>query len=574
MVFGKALRHGTLGIWIAVVMLIGVAGWAQTPNAKPPATAKSAAQPARPKLVVVIVVDQMRADYVDKFRGQWSGGLKRLVDEGAWFRNAAYPYAATETCPGHSTISTGAFPMNHGMIANAWWDRDEQKMVTCTSDPNVKNIAYAGGTTTGGDSAWRLLLPSYAEELKFQTGTTHVVTFSLKARAAITMAGHKADAATWFDTATGAWVTSSAYPTMPCIDDYVKHHPVTADYGKTWSLSLPQGQYWYDEKTVGAGTVNGWGATFPFPLRGKDGTSSPDEVFYAQWATSPFADTYLTKLAETAVDSLSLGKTSAVDYLGVSYSAPDYVGHTFGPRSWEIQDVLVLLDKDLGELFAHLDQKVGRGNYVVVLTADHGVAPVPADMKETGFNAGVVSLTDLQARLEKALEPFNFAQPAIARIAGNEIYFSQSTYGQLRHDPAAMKALLDAALITPGVAEVFRAEELGSGFKTLSAARTAAELSYFAPRSGDLYVLQQPYWLTDGSAAGSKSYSGTGHGTPYYYDQRVPIFLMGYGIQRGEYFESATPADIAPTLGALSGVTLAVHDGRVLSEALQKRSAK
>jgi predicted AlkP superfamily pyrophosphatase or phosphodiesterase len=537
--------------------------------------AQSAAKPTRPKLVVVIVVDQMRADYVDKFRSQWSGGLKRLVEEGAWFRTAAYPYAATETCVGHSTVSTGAFPINHGMVANAWWDRDEQKMVTCTSDPNVKNTAYAGGSTKGGDSAWRMLLPSYAEELKFQTGgATRIVTFSLKARAAITMAGHKADATTWFDSATGAWVTSAPYGTMPFVEDYVKQHPVTADYGKTWSLSLPQSAYWYDEKALGAGTVDGWDATFPFPLRGKEGAAAPEETFYQQWTTSPFADTYLTKLAETAVDSLGLGKSGGTDYLGVSYSSTDYVGHTFGPRSWEIQDILIRLDKDLGQLFAHLDQKVGRGNYVVALTADHGVAPIPADVKKAGFDAGVLSLADLEARLEKALEPFNFAKPAIARVAGNDIYFSPSIYGQLRHDPAATKALLDAALSTPGVAEVFRAEELGSGIKTASSWRTAAELSFLAARSGDLYVLQQPYWLTDGSASGAKSYTGTGHGTPYFYDQRVPILLMGYGIQRGEYFEACTPADIAPTLSALTGVTLAVHDGRVLSEALQKRTAK
>src|SRR6202022_776189 len=143
----------------------------------------------RPKLVVMIVVDQMRADYVDKFRGQWSGGLKRLVEEGAWFRDAAYPYAATETCVGHATISTGAFPASHAMVANAWWDRETQKMVTCTADPNAKNSGYAGVSAKGGDSAWRMELPAFAEELKFQTnGATRVVTFSLKARAAITMA--------------------------------------------------------------------------------------------------------------------------------------------------------------------------------------------------------------------------------------------------------------------------------------------------------------------------------------------------------------------------------------------------
>jgi predicted AlkP superfamily pyrophosphatase or phosphodiesterase len=263
-----------------------------------------------------------------------------------------------------------------------------------------------------------------------------------------------------------------------------------------------------------------------------------------------------------------------VDYLAVCYSSTDYVGHTFGPRSWEIQDMLVWLDKDLAELFAHLDQKVGRGNYVVALTADHGVAPIPADTQKAGYDAGVLSVPELQSRMEKALEPFNLGKAAIARIAGNDVYFSQGMYGQLRHDPAAMKALLDAALSTPGVAEVFRAEELSGEFKTLSQTRTAAELSYFAARSGDMFVLQQPYWLTDGSAEGSKRYTGTGHGTPYYYDQRVPILLMGYGIRPGEYFEAATPADIAPTLGALTGVTLATHDGRVLGEALQKRTGK
>jgi predicted AlkP superfamily pyrophosphatase or phosphodiesterase len=569
-------RLGCLATLI-VVLACGVPLFGQTaaPKAKTGAE-KSAAttQPKHPKLVVMIVVDQMRADYVDKFRGQWSGGLKRLVEEGAWFRTAAYPYAATETCVGHSTISTGAFPLNHGMVANAWWDRDAQKMMTCTADPSVKNTAYAGGTTKGGDSAVSMLLPSYAEELKFQTGGgTRIVTFSLKARAAVTMAGHKADAATWFDTSTGAWVTSSPYGTMPFIEDYVKQHPMREDYGQTWSLSLPRDRYWYNEEALGANTVTGWGSTFPFPLRGKEGSTGPDEAFYSQWATSPFADTYLTKLAETAVDSLGLGKSGATDYLGVSYSSTDYVGHTFGPRSWEIQDILIRLDKDLGELFTHLDQKVGRGNYVVALSADHGVAPVPADMQTTGFNAAILDVTALQDRLEKALATFNFGKTAIAKMSGGELYFSQGIYGQLRHDPAAMKAFMDAALSTPGVAEVFRADELGSGIKAVSQTKTAAQLSYYAPRSGDMHILVQPYWLMDGAGKGGKQ-TGTTHGTAYYYDQRVPILFMGFGIQPGEYFEPATPADIAVTFGALTGVTLAAHDGRVLSEALQPQGRK
>jgi len=556
----------------AVVLAAAAATSAQAPKTTPP---KKTPTGTRPKLVVVLVVDQMRADYVDKFRGQWKGGLKRLLEEGAWFRAAAYPYAATETCVGHATISTGAFPASHGMVANAWWDRDQQQMVSCTSDPNVTNAAYAGGTTKGGDSAWRMQLPSFAEELKFQSGgASRVVTFSLKARSAVTLAGHKADAVTWFETSSGSWVTSAAYGTMPFVEEFAKKHPVTDDYGKTWSLSLPENAYLYDENATGAATIEGWSTTFPHPLRGKGEGSSPDAAFFSEWSASPFADSYLTKLAEGAVDALGLGKSGGTDYVGIGYSSVDYVGHAFGPRSWEIQDILVRLDQDLQELFTELDQKVGKRNYLAVLTADHGVAPIPADTQKTGFDAGVLNLAELKDRLEKALEPFHYTKPAIARIVGNELYFSPGVYGQLRQDPAAMKALLDAAQSLPGVAAVYRAEELSGGGKTLSETRRAVELNYFAGRSGDLYILQRPYWLTESSAEGSKRYTGTGHGTPYYYDQRVPLVFMGFGIAPGEYFEEVTPADIAPTLGALTAVTLATSDGRVLAEALEKRAPK
>jgi predicted AlkP superfamily pyrophosphatase or phosphodiesterase len=551
----------------AGVALPGSSVVAQGPES--PAVRK-AEKPTRPKLVVLLVVDQMRGDYVDKFRGQWSGGFKRLLREGAWFRSAAYPYAATETCPGHATISTGSFPLSHGMVANAWWDREQQKMVTCTSDPTAKNTAYLGGSAKGGDSAWRMQVPAFAEELKFQTGGgTRIVTFSIKARSAITMAGHKGDAVTWIDPP-GTLVTSSVFGAVPFLEDFAKKNPVADDYGKTWSPSLPETAYLYEETAVGAATVDGWTTSFPHALGGKQGGVSPDAAFYEQWATSPFADTYLTKLAETAVDSLGLGETAATDFLGVSYSSVDYVGHTFGPRSREIQDILVRLDKDLGDLFRFLDQKVGVGNYVVALSADHGVAPIPLDIEKTGVDSGVLSLQELQTRIEKALGPVNYPKPVVARMAGNEIYFSDGVYGRLKADPAAMKAVLDAISSMPGVAAVYRAEELGNGTTPIAQTRKAVVLGYFAGRSGDLYVLQKPYWLTDSSPESTKRVTGTGHGTPYNYDQHVPVFFMGFGIQPGEYAEAVTPADIAPTLAALAGVTLATRDGRVLAEALGK----
>ena len=561
-----SIAFATCGIAVCIPAL---RGQTQTPMPARPRAAVTRKAPARPKLVVLLVVDQMRGDYVDKFLPQWTGGLRRLVDEGAWFRDAAYPYAATETCVGHATISTGALPASHGMVANAWWDRESQKLVTCTADPNAKNSGYAGISAKGGDSAWRMEVPAFAEELKFQTnGATRVVTFSLKARAAITMAGHKADAVTWADG--GGWVTSSVYGAMPFVEQYAKAHPIKDDYGKTWTRSLPDGSYWYDEKTVGTVPPEGWDPTFPHPLRGKAAGNEPDAAFYEQWASSPFADSYLTRFAETAIDSLGLGQGGGTDFLGVSYSSVDYVGHEFGPRSWEIQDILVRLDKDLADLFTHLDKKVGRGNYVVALSADHGVVPVPEDMQKTGADAGVLHLAELQERIEKALEPFNFAKPATARINGSDVYFAPDVYEKLKHDDKAMREVTVAALAQPGVAEVYRAEQIQNRPATKSPTRSAMANSYFPGRSGDLFIVPKPYWLLDSTPAGKTRSYGTGHGVPYNYDQHVPVLFMGFGVHHGEYLEPVTPADIAPTLASLCGITLATRDGHILAQALAK----
>jgi predicted AlkP superfamily pyrophosphatase or phosphodiesterase len=530
--------------------------------------------PPRPKLVVLLVVDQMRADYVEKFRGQWTGGLKRVVEEGAWFRDAAYPYAATQTCVGHATISTGALPATHGMISNEWFDRELQKTVTCTDDSKVKNLGYTGASVTGGNSASKMLVPAFADELKFQTGSgTRVVTFSLKARAAITMGGRLGDAVTWFDADVGAWTTSSAYPVAAFVEEFAKAHPAAGDYGKTWAPMLPASAYLYDATATGAVPPAGLGAAFPHPLRGKPDSTGPDPVFYDQWQTSPYADTYLTRIAETAVDKLELGARAGTDFLAVSYSSLDYVGHAFGPRSWEIQDLLARLDQDLAELFAHLDEKVGRGNYVVALSADHGVVPIPEDMQKSGMEAGWLNVESVKEGIEKSLQPFNYAKPAVAKVGASAVYFTPGTYDKLKNDPVALRAVLEAIQSVPGVAHVYRAEEVEDRPSTQSPMRKAEAAGFFKARSGDLLIVPKPYWPWDSSTPASPREYGTTHGTPHSYDQRVPVLLMGYGIQSGEYFQSITPADIAPTLAALCGITLAPRDGRVLAEALKNSSA-
>ncbi len=533
--------------------------------------AKTAKPPQRPKLVVLIVVDQMRADYIDKFGFQWTGGLKRLVAEGAWFRNAAFPYAVTTTCAGHATISTGALPATHGMISNEWWDRELHKEVACTDDPKAKNVGYAGATVSGGNSAANLLLPAFADELKFQSGPgVRVVSFSLKARASITMGGRTGDAVTWFDPSVGAWVTSSAYPVAKFVEEYAKAHPVSGDYGKTWAPLLPSSAYLYSEKANGAVPPPGFGSALPHPLRGMPNSTGPDPVFYDQWESSPYADTYLSRLAEAAVDKLELGKRAGTDFLGVGFSPVDHAGHAFGPRSWEIQDILARLDRDLAEFFSHLDRAVGKGNYVVAFSADHGVGPTPEDLLKSGMDAGLLNIYKVQEQIDKALEPFHFPKPAVAKIGRTGVYFTPGTYDKLKAEPEAWRAILQAMLNLPGVAAVYRAEELENRPSTLSPMGIVQSNSFFLSRSGDLTLVLKPYWILDYSKPGKPRDYGATHGGPYAYDQRVPVLFMGYGIQPSEYFQAITPADIAPTLATLCGVTLVVSDGHVLAEALRR----
>jgi predicted AlkP superfamily pyrophosphatase or phosphodiesterase len=388
------------------------------------------------------------------------------------------------------------------------------------------------------------------------------------------MGGRLGDAVTWFDAGVGAWTTSSAYPSVPFVEEFVKAHPAAADYGKTWAPMLPPAAYFYDATAAGAVPPAGLGAAFPHPLRGKPDSTGPDPGFYYQWQTSPYADTYLTRLAETAVDKLELGARAGTDFLGVGYSSVDYVGHAFGPRSWEIQDVLVRLDQDLAELFAHLDKKVGRGNYVVALSADHGVVPIPEDMQKSGMDAGWLSVESVKERIEKSLEPFKYAKPAIAEVGAGDVYFTPGTYDKLKYEPAALRAVLDAIQSVPGVAHVYRAEELEDRPATQSPMLKAVAAGFLKARSGDLLIVPKPYWPWDFSTPTRPRQYGTTHGTPHNYDQRVPVLFMGYGIQSGEYFQSITPADIAPTLAALCRMTLAPREGRVLAEALKESSAR
>lgn len=519
------------------------------------------AAPDAPKLAVILVVDQMRADYIDRFKEEWTGGLKRLVDRGAWFRRAAYPYLTTVTCAGHATVATGVFPRTHGVMQNAWWDRDRHAMITCTEDSNAHDIGY-GTPVKGGDSAHQLAVPTFADQMRRQR-SAHVVTLALKDRSAIMLAGHGADASTWLSDSLDGWVTSSAFARTPnaAVKTFTDANPIAADYGKTWTRLLPASRYHGVDDGESETAPTGWTSTFPHVLNGT--SDHPDLAFYTQWERSPFADAYVGRFAATLAESLELGRHAGTDVLAVSFSTPDLVGHAFGPNSQEVEDLYVHLDRTIGTLLDRLDALVGRGDYVVALTSDHGVTPIPEQLLKAGRDAGRFNVAAMVDAVEKQAQAALGPGEYVARLNGNDLYFERGAYAKLQASSGAVDAIVRTLAATPGVARVFRSEQL----KTPESAGAddvllrAAALSYVDGRSGDLVLAPKPGWMFSGS--------GTTHGTANPDDQQVPIVLMGRRIKAGQYLQPATPADIAPTLAAVCGTTMPNAEGHVLRVAVK-----
>lgn len=516
---------------------------------------------ARPRLVVLLMVDQMRGDYVDKFQANWTGGFRRLLTDGAWFRQVDYPYAHTVTCAGHATVSTGAFPATHGMVGNSWWDRDEKKAVACADDELASIVSYGAPLTGHGESARALRVPTLADNLRAELDpSAKVVTLSLKARTAVTLAGQRADATVWLDDR-GDWVTSSAYTPapVPAVASFLHAHPMDADFHATWERLLPVDRYLFEPAAVGIAPKGGMTDRFPHVLGGPG--AEPDASFFTQWQASPFSDAYLADMGLSLVESLQLGRDGHTDFLGIGFSALDKVGHEFGPRSHEIQDVLLRLDATLDRLFAGLDRLVGRGNYVVALSADHGVAPVPESARLLGLDAGRLSAAAIASAIEGELAVLG-PGTHIVSLENDEVYFALGVWTRITHTPGLVARLRARLLAMTGVAAVYTRDELAADAFVDDPIGQRLAHSFSRDRSGDLVVLLKPYWLA--------SPTGTNHGTPYGYDTRVPILLMGAGITPGEYLQPASPVDVAPTLAFLCGITLPRAQGRVLAEALAK----
>ncbi len=512
------------------------------------------AQAKAPKLVVLVAVDQMRADYFDWYGAHWKGGLKRIFDKGANFKNARYPYLNTVTCPGHATLGTGAYPHTHGMILNTWYDRERQKVIECTDDQSAPLVAIGNAKTMGGDSSKNLMVPTLGDEMQAQLSPkSRVVSFSLKARSATNMAGHKPDLTMWFEAST--WVTSSAFTTtIPhWVQKLVETRPMSASIGAPWDKILPAAAYKFADDAVGEKAGGGWSNSFPHPLKAGPGLG--------RWGSSPLPDEYLGQLARTAIGEMKLGQGASTDLLAVGFSMTDLVGHSFGPRSHEVQDTLARLDGVLGTLLQVLDAQVKDG-YVIALSADHGVAMIPEQLQAEGKDAGRINAGELRKRTNEAITVELGAGDHVAQLQSNDIYLQPGVHDKLAAKEGAIGRVLAAVKKTAGVAEALDSSEIADPSKAKDPLRKAAALSYFPGRSGDIQVSPKPNWI--------QGALGTNHGSTNDYDQRVPLVFYGAGIKPGTYDQAASPADMAPTMAALIGVKMPKAEGTARTEAFAK----
>jgi predicted AlkP superfamily pyrophosphatase or phosphodiesterase len=522
--------------------------------------ARERQSPASPKLMVIVVVDQMRFDYFDRFAQYWTSGLKRFHRDGAVFERGFYPYLNTVTCAGHATIATGTYPYAHGVIMNEWYQRDARRRMSCTDDPSVKSVPYTPPGEPIGHSAHRLRTPTIGDRLRAASPSSRVVTVSMKPRSTVMLAGHGGTAVTWFGDS-NVWGTSTAFAPSPLpeVKAFVDANPVEHDRGIVWNRLLGNDAYGGADENRFERPHAGWTSQFPHPLAGAEGSAA--DRFFDLWERSPYSDAYLGRLAAHLVRSFELGQRDAVDYLGVSFSSVDYVGHDFGPESQEVQDTLVRLDRTLGELFDLLDKEVGRNRYVVGLSADHGVSRIPEMWNAEGTDAGRVLNSAVQKVAETAMTAAHGPGPHVALVEYTNLYLTDAARARAESDPSFIQPILDAVSKVPGVQRVFPSRGLESRRASPDPIERAAAISHHPKESGEVVIVLKPNWIGTNSAAAT-------HGSAQPYDQHVPVMFLGSMFKAGRYTAVASPADLAPTLAATVGLAMPNTDGRVLKEAL------
>jgi predicted AlkP superfamily pyrophosphatase or phosphodiesterase len=511
----------------------------------------------RPKIVVGIVVDQMRYDFLIRYNSHYSqNGFNRLINEGFSASNMHYNYCPTYTGPGHSSIYTGSVPAIHGIVGNYWYE-DHQKNMYCAEDESVNTVGVEG--KVGKMSPKNLKTTTICDELKLSTiGRSKVIGVCIKDRGSILPAGHMANAAYWYDGKTGTFVSSTYY--MKELPKWLKEfnkqkHPIKL-MSQGWNTLLPMEKYifsgtddnnWEDKlcKSGHNGCCGGKDGvklscnTFPYTFENEE---MNDAI-----KVTPYGNTLTTLLAKEVLEKEKMGMGTETDFLCVSYSSTDYIGHAFGPYSKESEDTYIRLDKEIEDLLNTLDAKYGKGNYLTFLTADHGVQDVPAFSVSNKVHGGNVDEKDLKKQFSELLATKLGAGEWVKFVFNEQIYLNKELLASKNISPKMITDILNGQPKEKleGIRGFYSFENLF--LENLPASvKEIINNGYYPHRSGDIYIMLEPNWMSHGK-------QGTTHGSPYTHDTHVPFIIMGNGIKPKKSSRPYRIIDIAPTLANLLG---------------------
>jgi predicted AlkP superfamily pyrophosphatase or phosphodiesterase len=558
-----------------IAAMILIASWVWATAA---AWAQTAERPVR--LVLQITVDQLRGDLIDRYSaGYGEGGFKLLLEKGAFYVDAHHRHANTETVVGHTTLATGTDPAVHGMIGNVWLDRESGQLTYNVEDADYPLLGEGGGVdasteidptqklaTTQGRSPRAIRTSTISDEIVQSIGPqAKVFGISVKDRGAITLAGH-AGTAYWFSKSAGRMVTSTFYR-----DDYpawvdawnAKGVPNTYE-NKAWELSKDSAAYLFGDADDQEWEVDfpGYGRTFPHPFGKAD---SP--YFTTLLTLSPAGDEIVLDFARDLMTAENIGSDDVLDYLSISFSSTDYVGHFFGPSSLEAEDNLHRLDRTLADLFAFVDKKVGLDKTLVVLSADHGGSEAPGYLQSLGIDSSYFNFEDVDKTkgIAALKEEFGVAEELIDQFFQPYFYLNREAIAELGLDLSVVaRRVAEELRELPGIAYAVSSYDLRMGAVVQTPVTEAILANFNEDRSGDIYVVFNPQWFVaefDGiSVTGS-------HGQPWFYDSHVPVIWMGPGVKPGRIARRVETVDVAPTIAAYLGVKYPSGTrGRVMTE--------
>ena len=526
------------------LFLVAVLGCKRPPEAPPsaPVTADG------PRLVVLVAIDQFPYEYIPRFDTLFTGGLRRLLDQGVLFENARYGHALTITAAGHTTLATGLHPSSSGIVDNYWFDRQTKKMVYSFEDAkHERSPVNMKGTT----------LPDWLKGGPDPGARVYAV--SGKDRAAIAMAGHKPDGAYWYDDKNGGFETSTYY--VPALPDWVKawndQRRTDAFFGKAYEPLPPVVE---SAEALGIQELDEGPFTRRYPFVFGGPAIGPDLGFYEEVGNSPLLDELVLSFARTLVERHELGRREHLDYLAIGLSSLDLSGHRYGPQSPQVADTLLRVDRELGTFLDFLDRQIGKDRYVVALSSDHGVAPIPEQRLAQGLPArrpGAADALCFQQAGERVRTQFNLEHWVLEGF-----YLDRDAIKKAGADANEVEAAVARELETCDIIErVWTSAELQSAATDgEDAFRTLYRHSFDPDRSADLLIQLVEYAIPAGLIAT--------HGSPYDYDRHVPIFVMAPGFGAARIADEVAIVDLAPTLAGLLGIPTPKVDGRDLTDLL------